>query len=355
MKLGLIGIPQSGKTTIFNSLTANSSQIDSKTNGRGSAHRILVTVLDKRIDDLSSIYHPKKMTYASIELVDFPGLAADSRASEELTGQIQQLMHTMDGLAVVLRNYADEVQGPADPVKELGKIEDELMVIDLISVEKRLEKIQWSQQRGKMTMELQREERILQRALDSLNNSIPIRKMLYSDEELKMIRGFQFLSQKPLLVILNSAEASYGSNNALVQELNSIHDTIEFAGKFEMDLAGLDSEEAHLFMEDLGIAMSARERLTQMAYRTLGLISFFTVGDDEVRAWTIHRGETAFDAAGTIHSDLARGFIRASCFACADLLTLGSEKKIKEKGLCRLEGKDYIVPDGTVIEIKFNV
>ncbi len=179
-----------------------------------------------------------------------------------------------------------------------------------------------------------------------------MRHLELTDEERKLISGFQFLSLKPMMVILNSDENSYGQNGELLSRLRESCLVVEFAGKFEMELSVLDEEEAKAFMADLGIEESARDRLIETAYRLLGCISFFTVGEDEVRAWTITKGTKAVDAAGEIHTDLQRGFIRAETFSCEDLLALGSEKAVKDKGLMRLEGKDYIVRDGDVLHIR---
>jgi ribosome-binding ATPase YchF (GTP1/OBG family) len=179
--------------------------------------------------------------------------------------------------------------------------------------------------------------------------------MTLSSEEARAVRGFQFLSQKPLIVILNADEETYGKNNSLVEHLREHHTVIEFAGNFEMELARMDEEEAAAFMEDLGISDSARARLTRLAYETVGNISFFTVGEDEVRAWNIRRGQSALQAAGVIHSDLARGFIRAECFSYDDLIEGGSEKAVKQKGRFRLEGKTYPVQDGDILSIRFSL
>ena len=184
----------------------------------------------------------------------------------------------------------------------------------------------------------------------------PIRDLVLDRDEQKVIRGFQFLTQKPLMVILNSDDRVFGTNQDLLAEVEKKHRVIEFAGQFEMELSRLKhDEEAKLFMDDMGIKRSARDRLTQFAYETLGYISFFTVGSDEVRAWNIREGTTTREAAGTIHTDLARGFIRAECFRYDDLVDLGSEKAIRQKGLFRLEGKDYIVQDGNILSIRFAV
>jgi ribosome-binding ATPase len=189
-----------------------------------------------------------------------------------------------------------------------------------------------------------------------LSANHPVRELDLSPEERKVLRGFQLLTAKPLVIILNSSEDRFGASGKTVAELEGRSLTaIEFAGSFEMELTRMSEEEAAAFMEDIGITESARDRLTQCVYGIMGLVSFFTVGPDEVRAWTIERGETAVDAAGTIHTDLARGFIRAECFSYNDLIAHGSEKAVKEKGLLRLEGKDYIVQDGDILNIRFNV
>jgi ribosome-binding ATPase YchF (GTP1/OBG family) len=179
--------------------------------------------------------------------------------------------------------------------------------------------------------------------------------MTLSPDEERMVRGFQFLTKKPLMAILNSDEARYGKNEPMLAEISKTCRVIEFAGKFEMELSRLDEDEAGLFMEDMGIRESAYRRLTTLAYETLGYISFFTVGSDEVRAWNVRDGNTALDAAATIHSDLARGFIRAECFSYRDFLQCGSEKGVRETGLFRLEGKEYRVQDGDILSIRFNV
>jgi hypothetical protein len=199
------------------------------------------------------------------------------------------------------------------------------------------------------------EQKALAKIVENLSNEIPIRDLQLTADEEKSIRGFQFITQKPLMVILNSDENNFGQNQDILEKLNQNYRALEFAGNFEMELSKLNSEEAAVFMEDMGISGSARERLTRFSYDMLGLISFFTVGKDEVRAWTIQKGDDAVTAAGKIHSDLARGFIRAECFNYQDLIELGSEKAIKEHGKLRLEGKNYIVQDGDILNIRFSV
>ena len=269
------------------------------------------------------------------------------------------LVKTADALAVVVRNFHNDVLdstlGAPDPVRDADAVQAELLLSDMVLVETRLGRIAADHQRGKKTPQSLAEEKVLQHLHESLSDDVPISRVDLSADQRRTISGFQFLSQKPLLVIVNSDEAGYG-RSAAVEQLGSRYAVVEFAGSFEMELARLeDPEEAAAFMADLGISGSARSRLTTLAYEALGLISFFTVGKDEVRAWTIHRGETAVDAAGTIHSDLARGFIRAECFTYDALAAAGSEKGVREAGQFRLEGKEYAVQDGDILNIRFSV
>jgi hypothetical protein len=266
------------------------------------------------------------------------------------------LIKTVDALAVVLRNFSEEtidaVLGPPDPEKDIHVLEEELVFSDLMIVEKRIERLEADKARGKKNPDQAAEEKLLAKIHPHLEELKPLRHLELTTEERKLISGFQFLSLKPMMVVLNSDEGSYGQNDELLSRLREGYLVVEFAGKFEMELSVLDDDEAEAFMADLGIEESARDRLIQTAYSLLGYISFFTVGEDEVRAWTITEGTKAVDAAGEIHTDLQRGFIRAETFSCEDLLELGSEKAVKDKGLMRLEGKDYIVRDGDVLHIR---
>jgi GTP-binding protein YchF len=264
-------------------------------------------------------------------------------------------IRSVDALAVVLRGFPDESGAPPDPLRDLHTIDEELLLSDLIIVEKRLEKIEAGMKRGQKTDALVFEEKVLKKIHEPLNQSLPVRSLTFDEKEENAIRGFQFLSKKPVIAIVNSDETSFGKRNDLLAEMGKLHPRIEFAGNFEMELSRLEDEaEAKAFMEDMGIKESARDLLTSMAYEILGLISFFTVGPDEVRAWTINKGSTAVQAAGAIHTDLARGFIAAECFTYNDLIECGSEKAIKDKGKFRLEGKEYIVQGGDILSIRFN-
>ncbi|MBN2032937.1 MAG: redox-regulated ATPase YchF [Deltaproteobacteria bacterium] len=355
MRIGLIGLQGSGKTTVFNALTKMEAPVAPYRKGRVEPNIAVLRVLDERVDRLSKIYNPRKTIYATIELVDFTGLAENGGRGESFSATAMVSIKTMDALIAVVRNFEDAYQDSAEPLKELHYIGEELILSDLMMMENLLERIETGRKRGQGTEDIINQEQTVRRILEALNCNRPVREMVLSHEEEKAIRGFQCVTKKPLMVILNSDEKGYGKSPAVVAEISKKYAVMEFAGKFEMELSGLDDEESSLFREDLGIEESAGRRLTTLAHATLGYISFFTVGPDEVRAWNVRDGGTALDAASTIHSDLAKGFIRAECFSCEDCLRCGSEKGIRENGLFRLEGKDYRVQDGDILNIRFNV
>jgi GTP-binding protein YchF len=356
MKIGLIGLPNSGKTTIFNALTRQEAPVTAYANAKAEPNVAIVEVADDRIRHLSDMYRPKKTVFSTIEFIDFVGVTEGSAKEGLFSGPDMGLIKTADALALVVRNFENEPESIATPVSDMEKIIDELLISDLIIAENRLERIAHAAMRGKKTDALQTEEKVLRRIVDHLSENRAVSDLELDGEQEKMVRGFQFFTQKPLMVILNSDESRFGKSGDLLSELEKKYRVIEFAVKFEMELSALnDPEEERLFMTDMGIQESARDRLTRLAYGLLGNISFFTVGSDEVRAWNIHEGNTALDAAGAIHSDLARGFIRAECFTYDDLMVLGSEKAVREKGLMKLEGKNYLVRDGNILNIRFNV
>jgi GTP-binding protein YchF len=359
MNIGLIGPAKSGKTTIFNALTGQSAEVAEYGAGKAEPNLGVVTVLDERVDRLSAMYRPKKTTHAVIEFIDFVGVTEGAARGGLFSGEGMAMMKSVDAFVSVLRNFGNaavEAQfGLSDPARDMRTIEAELLLADLLLAERRAERIAAEHQRGKKTPQSQAEEKLITRIAEALNAGRPMRSLEFSAGEEKLLQGYQFLTTKPLLVILNSGEENYGKNEKLVQELSAKHAVIEFAGKFEMELACLEEADRAGFMAGMGMSESARARLSRFAYEMLGYISFFTVGEDEVRAWTIHKGGKAVAAAGTIHTDLAKGFIRAECFSSKDLLELGSEKAVKDKGLFRLEGRDYIVADGDILHIRFSV
>lgn len=356
MNIGLLGLPNSGKTTVFNALTRSDVAVTPYATVESEPNRGVFDVADDRVGVLSQMYRPKKTTYAVIELIDFPGLAQGSAQGGLFPSAVMTLVRNTDALCVVLRNFQDDLLGLPTPFKDLQKLDEELLVSDLIVVENRLERIEKAYARGKRTALLEQEERTLRLVADGLGEERPIRDLGLDGESDKMIRGFQLLTRKPIMVVVNSDEERFGKNQEVLNQIRGRHSAIELVGKFEMELAQLnDPEEVAMFMDDIGIRESARDRLSAAAYRLLGYISFFTVGADEVRAWSIQAGQSALVAADTIHSDLARGFIRAECMAYDDLASHGSAKKVAESGLLRLEGKNYTVQDGDILNIRFNV
>lgn len=356
MNIGLIGLPNSGKTTIFNALTRSQAQITAYTGPKTGPNRAMLDVPDDRVTVLSEMYRPQKTTYAVIELVDFAGMTAGSAREGLFSSASMGLIKNADALAMVLRHFHGEAMEGPSPLDDIQKIDEELLISDLIIAENRLERIQKAYSRGKKTNLLEMEEKVLHGIIDHVNSSRPIRDLELEGEQERMIRGFQFLTQKPMMVILNSDETLFGRKRELLERIEQRYRAIEFAGKFEMELSQLsDPEDIELFMADMGIQESARDRLCRVAYGLLGYISFFTVGPDEVRAWSIRRGETAIGAAGAIHTDLARGFIRAECISYDDLVACGSEKQVSDRGLLRVEGKNYVVQDGNILNIRFNV
>ena len=359
MRIGLVGLEKSGKTTIFNALTGSRIDTGTFSQAKPEPNIAVVEVADPRVSELKKMYNPKKTTYATIECVDFVGFSSSEEKKQIFSSSELALVKNSDALALVLRNFNDnilnETLGRPDPLADVDTIMTELVISDLIIAETRMERIEHHVKRGAATPEMGLEKKALEKIIAGLNDNTLISSVELSPDEIKQVRGFQFLTLKPLMVILNSDEDCFGKNQVLIADMEKRFSTIEFAGRFEMELGGLSPEEAGEFMEDMNIPASARERLTMCAYTVLGYITFFTVGPDEVRAWTVRKGDTAVDAAGAIHSDLARGFIRAECFGYDNLIDLGSEKAVKDKGLFRLEGKNYLVQDGDVLNIRFSV
>lgn len=358
MKIALIGPPKCGKTTIFNALTGADHEVDKYSPAATEANIGIVQVTDERITRLSELYKPKKTIYANIEFHDFPGIFA--RESDNPETAIYTEIKGSEAFVLILRAFKDEeldeLYGKADPLKMLSHFEDEMILADMLVVEKRLERIHHGYQRGIKTPALQMEEKALNLILEQLQANASIRDLELGQEEEKAVRGFQFFSSKPLLILLNTSESDFKKQEETLSAIRQRGFMAEvIAGKFEQELSSLSEEDAELFLADMGMTLSINDRLTMLCYELLGLISFFTVGTDEVRAWSIANGTNAVNAAGKIHSDLARGFIRAECFSYAAVMEHGSEKNLREKGLFRLEGKEYLVKDGDILNIRFSV
>lgn len=350
MKVGIAGFPRSGKTTIFNALTGQHADVGGFTEP-GKVHLGTIKVPDARIDRLSEIFKPKKITYAEIIFVDFPAAAESAGGSALDTATLTQ-MRESDALVQVERAFPDAVSGDAaNPVSDLTNFKSELILNDLVLIERRLERLK--KEKGK---ELERA--LLERCKDMLDAEQVLRTMPMTPEETAALAGFGFLSRRPIMVVLNvndaDVHADMPANVAAWLAAEGLHGLV-LSGKIEMEIAALEPEDRQAFLDDLGLKAPARERFIRAAYELLDQISFLTSGEDEVRAWTIKRGTSAVKAAGKIHSDIERGFIRAEVVHYEDFVHYGSDAKCREAGKLRLEGKEYVVKDGDIIHFRFNV
>jgi ribosome-binding ATPase len=356
MRLGIIGLPQSGKTTIFNALTRGDLPITTS-GGRFDVHTAVVDVPDPRVDSLSNLFKPKKTTYAKVTYADIAGLDG-SAGKSGISGPLLNQLSQMDGFVQVVRSFENELAphpaGSIDAQRDVSTMESELLVNDLIAVERKLERLGDERRKGagrdKGTIE--KEWNLFQQLNQVLEQNQPLRRLDLSEEDKKTLSGFGLLTLKPMLILLNLGEGEQTPALDYDQPLSKV---AGLQGKLEMDIAQLSSEEAEVFLTEFGIEELGLNKVIGLSYDLLGLQSFFTVGPDEVRAWTIERGATAFEAAGAIHSDLQRGFIRAEVIYWEELLALGGLNEAKAKGKLRLEGKEYIVKDGEIVHIRFNI
>jgi GTP-binding protein YchF len=357
MKIGLIGLPKSGKTTLFNLLTGASVATSRYDTGRAELHTGVARVPDPRVDRLRGLFNPKKTTFATFEVVDLAGIAKGERAALDT-----KEFRNADALLHVVRGFADETLGAPDPRRDILDLETELILADLEIVERRLERLEVSIKKQRKDAEV-KERDILAGIKTALEGETPLRAVEQSLEDAKVVRGFTFLSQKPIFHIVNVDEKAIGDAERVVEKFG----LAEVAGRartrvgwasavIETEIARLEGEEQQAFLGDLGLSEPAIRRVLRECYALLGLISFFTCGEDEVRAWPIPEGTRAQDAAGAVHSDIARGFIRAEVNGYEELVAVaGSFADLRAKGQLRLEGKDYIVRDGEVCHFRFNV
>jgi ribosome-binding ATPase len=346
MKLGIIGLGRSGKTTVFNALTRRTGE-SVPPGGHVVPALGVVSVPDARVDWLSGLYKPKKTTHAQITYMDLQGVPGMTENKQEYMSLLLTHMRPMDAFIMVVRNFPDSVLGSPSAARDLRELEDEFLIADLAAVEKRLEKLDAELKRGKKPTGAEKE--LLEKCAEVLNSEQPLRTQpeLANTPEL---RGYTFLSAKPLLVIVNNSD----EDDSLPRDV-SLSGAIVVRGKLEMELAQLTEEEAESFMQDFGISDSALDRVIRSSFALLNQISFLTVGDDEVKAWTIARDTHAIEAAGAIHSDIQRGFIRAEVVAFEDLKKAGDHPAARKQGTVRLEGKTYPVQDGDIINFRFNV
>jgi hypothetical protein len=362
MKIGLIGLPTVGKTTLFNLLTGSDMEVTGFSQGKVEANLGIAKIPDERIDFLTKMYNPKKTTYATIEVIDVPGLVRGSSTGKGVGNQFLDNIRKVDALIHVLRAFENDTvihdEGSIDPMRDIETVNLELLFADLAVIENRIGRIQTSK---KVTKENLEELEVLKKCKEGLENGLLIHNLNLSDEENELLKTFSFLSEKPMILVVNMDEKQFMENDYPSKEdllkfskgLNT--PVIELCIKTELEINQLDFEDRKIFLEDLGITESGIDKLSTTAYDHLGLISFLTAGQDEVRAWPIKKNTTARKAAGKIHSDIEKGFIRAEVCKFRHLQEFGTMAKVKEKGLLTLEGKEYIVEDGDIINFRFNV
>ena len=357
MNIGILGLPLTGKTTLFNLLTSQRKQTNSFT-ARKIKNLGVAKVADDRVDYLSSIYQPKKTIHATIEVIDIPGISSDipEKEKQNVFTQIQNV----DALLMTVRVFHDTlVPGTTDSLSQIESLVYEILLRDLEITENRINRL--NQSKRKLTRQEEMEKQILEKCYQHLSNDQLLISRSLTEEDSKLLSGFGLFTLKPIIVVINLDEDQLRNNqfpnqekfNHFIKEHQMA--SIPICGKLEMEINELTEEERQDFLEDLGFQETGIERLSHVLYRHLGLISFFTVGKDEVRAWTIHEGTTAVKAAGKIHSDIERGFIRAEVVRFEDFKQLESMQKLKEQGLLKVEGKDTVIEDGDIINFRFNV
>ncbi len=352
MRLGIIGLPQSGKTTLFNALTRATQPVG--ITGKMEIHTAVVDVPDPRVDKLSEMFKPKKTIYAKVTYVDIAGLDG-SAGKAGISGALLNQLTQLDGFIHVVRVFDDpnvpHVNGSVDPLRDIAAMDGEFILNDLIAAERKLERLAEERKKGagrdKDTIE--REIVLFTRLHEALSQETPLRDVSIDEHEDRMLSGFGFLSRKPVLIVVNHSE---GQTPPAIEYPHQHSKVVALQGKLEMEIAQLAAEEAHLFLEEYGIEEPSLNRMIRLSYDLIGLQSFFTAGDDECRAWTVRKGATAPEAAGEIHTDLQKGFIRAEVVAYDDLMALGGMNEAKAKGKLRLEGKEYIVQDGDILNIR---
>ena len=349
MKLGIIGLPQSGKTTIFNALTRGNTPTTASA-GRFEVHTAVVDVPDPRVTRLSEMFKPKKTIYARVNYADIAGLETGS-AKSGISGQLLNQLTQMDGFILVVRGFMDDsvphALGSIDPARDADVMLSELLLNDLIAVERKLERLTEERKKGGTDkVDNERQTALFQRLREVLSENTPLRKVDVTAEEGKILSSFGLLTRKPVLIVFNMGEGQ------TAPEWEFETPSVALQGKLEMEIAQLSAEDAELFMQEYGIEELSLNKMIRLSYELLQVQSFFTVGEDEVRAWETRRGATAQEAAGEIHTDLQRGFVRAEVVAYGDLISLGGMNEAKSKGKLRLEGKEYPVKDGDIVHIR---
>ena len=354
MRLALIGPPQSGKTTLFSAITGQPVEASAY----GQEQLAVVHVPDHRVHWLEKLESSKKITRATLEFVDVPGFALSTAEGRDAFLKHVPAMRDSDGLVAVVGGFTSAsvpaYKDRVDPLADLAELRDELLFGDLEQVTARLERLE--KQIGKPTPDREARKRqydLLGRCKEALENEQPISAVIKNEEEAKLVRSFAFLTLKPLVAVVNVGEDHAADPPAFESDVANV--CLGLCAEMEAEIAQLDEADRPAFMADLGLTEPAQNRMIRACYKGLGLISFLTASDMESRAWTIRAGDTAVEAAGKVHSDIARGFIRAETVAYDDLVAAGDMKAAKAAGKVRLEGKDYVVKDGDLILFRFNV
>ncbi len=359
MKLGIIGLPQSGKTTIFNALTRGDRPVGhSAGGGRFEVQTAVVNVPDPRVDTLSAMFKPRKSIYAQVTYADIAGLAAEGDKGG-FSGPLLGQLATMEGFLHVVRVFDNPLvphpNGSVEAARDLAAVEGELLLNDMLAVERKLERLADDQRKGIVKDKglHSQETALFGRLQEALGAGQPLRDLELSAADEKALSSYQLLTRKPMLVVFNVGDER--PDPASLPPYAHAHSAVEvLQGKLEMEIAQLPPDEAEVFLAEYGIEEPSLNRMIRVSYDLLGLQSFFTVGEDEVRAWTVKRGATAPEAAGEIHTDLQKGFIRAEVASYPELMEAGGYTELKARGRLRLEGKEYVVQDGDILNIRFS-
>jgi GTP-binding protein YchF len=362
MKVAIIGIPKSGKTTIFNALTKGKAEVAAYSPTL-APNTGVAKVPDSRLSVLEGVFQPKKTVPAEVSYIDIAG-SLKGFGKEGPGGEFLNYLTTADALLQVVRAFEDNKvphpEGIIEPKRDIASLDLELAISDLAIMERRLDKLETSLKGAKAAERESylKEQLLLQKVKAELEKDIPIRLQGLAKEELKMLSNYQFLTAKPMLVVLNIGEEQISQATQLEGEISSLHPqfaVVALCGKLEMELAQLSDDEAKEFREAMGLSKPALDRVIDLSYSLLGLVSFFTTVSSELKAWTIPGGTPAPKAAGKIHSDMERGFIRAEVISYGDLESCGNIAEARKRGLLRTEGKNYIIQDGDVVTFLFNV